>query len=144
MAYENPSVADFKEYFSRDFPYGVDVNTSVTDSDIAKAFQQTNMSINQALFCSQSDYTVCYLLLSAHYLVLNLRASSQGVNGQFSFLEQSKSVGGVSQAFAIPERVQNNPLWAVYFKTNYGAEYMALIYPKLLGQVFVARGSTRP
>lgn len=144
MAYTNPSVADFKAYFNRDFPYGTDIQTSVLDSDITKAMEMTNINMNQGLFGYQASYAIGYLLLSAHYLVMNLRQSSQGLNGQFSFTEQSKSVGGVSQAFAIPQRVLDNPDWAILMKTNYGAQFLQIILPQLTGNVFIAYGSTRP
>lgn len=144
MSYENPSVQAFKDYFFRDFPYGTDIETSVTDQDIAKAYQQTNVNINQGLFDGQSTYTVGYLLLSAHYMVMNLRASGQGLSGQFNWTEQSKSVGNVSQSFAIPQRILDNPLWSLYSQTNYGVQYLQLILPQLTGQVFISYGSTRP
>ena len=144
MAYTNPSVADFKAYFFRDFPYGLDPDENVLDVDISKAFQMTNINMNQGLFADQGSYNVGYLLLSAHYLVMNLRASSQGINGQFSFLENSKSVGSVSQSFQIPDRVMANPDWAVLFKTNYGAAFMQLVLPQLAGQIYISYGSTRP
>ncbi len=144
MAYNNPSVSDFKVYFTRDFPYGTDQETSVLDTDIAKAFGQTNMGLNPALFSNQAAYTIGYLLLSAHWLVIDLRASSQGINGQFSFLESSKSAGSVSQSFAIPQRVLDDPYMAMLAKTNYGAKYLQLLLPQLAGQMFIAYGSTRP
>ncbi len=144
VSYNNPSIADFKAYFTRDFPYGTDPETSVVDGDISKAFGQTNIDINPGLFGDQSAYTICYLLLTAHWLVIDLRASSQGINGQFSFLEQSKSVGGVSQSFAIPQRILDDPYFAMLTKTNYGAKYLALLLPQLAGQAFTVIGSTRP
>lgn len=144
MAYDNPSVADFKSYFNRDFPYGTDPNTSVLDSDIGKAFQMTNINVNQGLFGYQASYTVGYMLLSAHYLVMNLRASSQGINGQFNFLEQNKSVASVAQSFAIPQRILDNPDWAILCKTNYGAQFIQIILPQLAGNMFTVLGSTRP
>lgn len=144
MPYSNPSVADFKAYFTRDFPYGTDPNLAVTDQDISKAFQLANINLNQDLWADQASYSVGYYLLSAHYLVMDLRASSQGINGQFSFLEQSKSVGSVSQAFAIPQRVLDNPDWAVLMKTNYGATFLQLLLPQLTGQIYTVCGSTRP
>jgi len=144
VAFANPSVQDFKDFFVRDFPYGTDTNTSVLDSDIAKSFTFSNVNFSQSLWADQGSYNVGYFLLSAHYLVMNLRASSQGINGQFAFLEQSKSVGSVSQGFAIPQRVLDNPDWAVLMKTNYGAQYLQLILPQLAGQVYSVEGSTRP
>lgn len=144
MAYMNPSVSDFKNYFTRDFPYGTDPNVSVLDGDIAKAFGLTNMNINPGLFQDQGSYNIGYFLLSAHYLVMDLRASSQGINGQFSFLEQSKNAGAVSQSFAIPQRILDNPEFSILCKTNYGAQYLALLLPLLAGQVYNVFGSTRP
>lgn len=141
MAYNNPSIADFQAYFFRDFPYGTNINTDVTDQDIANAFQMTNININQGLFASQSNYNVGYFLLSAHYLVMNLRSSSQGLNGQFAFLEQSKGVGSLSTAQAIPQRILDNPNWSMLMKTNYGAQYIQILLPQLTGQMFTVPGS---
>ncbi len=144
MTFANPSISDFRQFFARDFPFGTDINTSVLDSDIVKAFSLTNVNFNQDLWANQESYAVGYNLLSAHYLVMNLRASSQGINGQFAFLEQSKSVGSVSQSFAIPQRVLDNPDWAILMKTNYGAAFLQLVIPQMAGQMFIAYGSTRP
>lgn len=140
----NPSVADFITYFYRDFPYGTDPNTSVLDQDVTSAMMSTNFNISQGLFCSQSDYTLGYLLLSAHYLVMNLRSSSQGINGQYNFLQASKGVGSVNEAFQIPERVMANPYWTQLMKTNYGAMYLNLLLPQLAGQIYNAYGTTLP
>ena len=141
MAFSNPSVADFKAFYTRPFPYGTDPNTSILDSDISNAFLYTNTSINQAFFGDQGSYNVGYFTLSAHYLVTNLRASSQGINGQFAFLEQSKGVGGVSTSIAIPQRILDNPYWAVFSKTNYGMIYLQMILPSLCGQMYSVPGS---
>lgn len=144
MAYANPSVADFKNQFVRDFPYGTDQNVSVLDSDIAYAFQFVNVNMNQALFADQGSYTLGYNLLAAHYLVMNLRSSSQGINGQFNFLQNSKGVGGVSESFSIPQRILDNPDWSILAKTNYGAAFLQLIIPQLAGQMYIAYGTTLP
>lgn len=144
MGFVNPSVADFKSFFVRDFPYGTDPNTSILDEDIAKAYQFTNVNFNPALFGDQGSYNIGYLLLSAHYLVMNIRASSQGINGQFNFLQNSKAVGSVSEGFAIPQRVLDNPDWAVLMKTNYGAQFLQLVLPQLAGQMYVVAGRTLP
>lgn len=144
MPYSNPSVQDFKDRFDRDFPYGTDMETTVLDSDITKAFAQVNVNINQGLFQDQGSYNIGYLLLSAHYLVTNMRASSQGLNGQFNFLQTGKSVGAVSESFAIPDRILNNPQFSMYSKTNYGAEYLSMIWPCLVGPGFAVRGRTKP
>lgn len=140
MAYINPSASDFKAQFPRDFPFGTDQNSQILDSDITSAFQETNININQGLFSDQGTYTYMYNLLSAHYLVLNLRASSQGINGQYNFLQNSKGVGQVNEAFAIPDRINANPYWAMLSKTNYGAKYLELLQTKLIGKAFAVYG----
>lgn len=142
--YLNPSVSDFKMFFSRDFPFGTDPKTTIQDADVTKAFTFTNTSINQGLFADQGSYNNGYLLLSAHYLVVNLRSSSQGIAGQFGWLENSKGVGSVSQSFSIPDRVLGNPYWAMFYKTNYGAMYMQSILPQLTAPLMVVAGTTLP
>lgn len=144
MAYANPSVSDFKSFFARDFPYGTDPNVAILDADITKAFTFTNINVSPGLFADQGSYNVGYLLLSAHYLVMNIRASSQGINGQFNFTQQSKGAGNVNEAFAIPQRILDNPDWAILCKTNYGAQFIQLVLPQLSGQIYSVRGSTRP
>lgn len=144
MAYNAPTIENFKAYFFRDFPYGTDPNTSVLDADISKAFGQTNVNINQALFSSQEDFNIGYLLLAAHWLVIDLRMSSQGLSGAYSWVTTSKSVGSVSESFQIPERILENPEFAMLAQTNYGAKFLQLLLPRLTGQMFNVFGSTRP
>jgi hypothetical protein len=144
MSYTNPSTSDFKAQFTRDFPYSTDPNLGVMDSDISNAFTFVNMNMNQDLWPDQPSYNLGYLLLTAHYLVLNLRASSQGLNGQFNWAQNNTAVGSVSEGFQIPERIQNNPELMMLTKTNYGAQFLQLVLPQLGGQMFSVCGSTQP
>ncbi len=143
MAFNNPLPADFKAQFVRDFPYSTDPNAGVTDSDIVNAFNLVNINMNGGLFGTQQGYTLGYLYLSAHFLVMNLRASSQGINGQYNWIQASKSVQGVSEGFSIPERMMSNPFFAMLTKTNYGAQFFQIVLPALTGQIFSTRGTTR-
>lgn len=142
--FNNPSVQDFKDQFPRDFPYGTDPNTSVLDSDIAYAFQLVNFNINQCLFPDQGTYTVAYNLLAAHYLTMNIRSSSQGINGQFAFPVNSKAVGSVSESFTIPATFSDNAYMMMLTKTNYGAMYLQLLLPQLIAPMGIAYGTTLP
>lgn len=141
--YTDPTILDFQSYFRRDFPYGTTPDT-VEDQDITNAFADASVNINQGMFSTQANYTLGFLLLSAHNLVLNLRASSQGIAGQFSWLSSSKSVGSVSEGISIPQRVLDNPAYAMLSKTNYGAKYFAMLLPNLSGQMFTVQGRTKP
>lgn len=144
MAFTNPQVTDFKARFIRDFPYSTDPAIGVMDQDILNAFADTNVSINPDLFPDQATWNLGYLLYSAHCLVQNIRASSQGLNGQYSWAQTQKAVAGVSESFQIPERVQNNPALMMLTKTNYGARYLELVLPFLVGQMFTVCGRTKP
>lgn len=143
MSFLNPSVDDFTSYFTRDFPYTLDPNTGIQDTDIAKAYGQVNFEINSALFTNQENYTLGYLWLAAHYLVIDLRASSQGIAGRYNWLESSKQVGNLSSGFSIPQRILDNPKMAMLSQTRYGAKYLELLLPQLCGQIIVAPGHTK-
>src|SRR5579864_5582065 len=136
VAFNNPAVSDFQNQFFRDFNYGADINNCVTAQDISNAFVQTNASINQSLFGDQATYTFYYNLLAAHFMVLALRASSQGINGQWGWAQNNKSVGAISEGLEIPQRIKDNPDFMQYYKTNYGAQFMNYCWPQLCGQFF--------
>lgn len=142
MAYVDPTISEFQAYFNRDFPYGNADLTTVQDADINKALSAQQNTINQDLFPSQNIYTQGALLLAAHYLVQNLRASSQGIAGKFDWLTSSKSVGAVSSSFAIPERLLENPEFAMLVSTAYGTQFLYIILPQLTGQMFSVAGGT--
>lgn len=145
MGYIQPGISDFKSYFFRDFPYTSDGDlTGVTDADITNAMQLCSVNFNEGLFADQQTYQVAFLLLSAHFLVMNLRASSQGIAGQYEWLQSSKSAGSVSEGLSIPQRILDNPEFAMLSKTNYGAQYLMMILPQLSGQVFIVCGRTTP
>lgn len=144
MSYTPPTIADFKAQFVRDFPYGVNPQTSILDQDIFNAFTYVNVNFNAGLFQDQASYALGYNLLAAHYLVLNIRQSSQGLSGQFNFTQVSKGAGSVNEAFSIPQRILDNPEFAMLAKTNYGAQFLMLILPQITGQIFNVLGSTRP
>jgi hypothetical protein len=144
MTYINPDIPTFKNYFTRDFPFGTDPDVSILDADIGKAYGQVNFQINQGLFTNQANYTLGYLWLSAHYLVIDMRASSQGIAGRYNWLESSKSASNLSSSFTIPQRILDNPSMAMLTQTRYGAKYLEMILPGLCGQTFISYGQTIP
>lgn len=144
MAYTKPTVAEFKEHFSRDFPYNADPALGVTDSDITKAIKEAEASMNAGIIPSQEVFTLAYLYLTAHFLVIDLRNASQGVEGSYSWITASKSVGSVSESFAIPQKISDSPLLSMFTKTNYGAKYLHMLLPYLVGRVFSVYGRTHP
>ena len=151
MAYALPVAADFRSQFARDFPFapagtapaGATLD-KVYDSDINLAFLAAKRNFNQDLFSDQETFSYCFLLLSAHYLVTTLRASGQGINGQGEWFVQQKSAGSLSTTFAIPERILKNPTLGLLSKTSYGAQYLELMLPLLVGNMTTVFGPTKP
>ncbi len=143
MSYTYPTVNDFKNFFTRDFPYGTDPNTSVLDVDISKAQVEAKFNFNSAFASNQENFSLLFNYMTAHYLCLDLRAAQQGFEGQFSWVQTSKSVGSVSEGFQVPERIMANPEFAMLLKTNYGGKFLSLILPQMSGQMFSVFGGTR-
>lgn len=143
--FDNPTIVDFKARFNRDFPYGTTL-TQIMDQDVTNALNQTGtgQNFNPNLFNSQSSYTLGFLYLSAHYLVLNIRASGQGVAGQWPWMQTAKGAGGVNESFQIPERISASPELAMLATTRYGAQYLAMVLPLLKGSFGSVPGRTHP
>lgn len=143
------TVADFKSFFPRDFPYSAvyDPNNPnyVTDNDITKAFAEAQISLNQALFTSDANIRIGYYYLTAHYLVNDLRTAAQGAGpGGADFPVSGRTVGSVSEQYAIPEAYTADPLLSFFTQTRYGMKYLALVLPKLVGNIGVVCGTTTP
>ena len=138
-----PTATYFKAFFTRDFPYSTS-DTGVMDADITRALTEAGFKINPAFFGSQEKYSYGYLLLAAHCMVMNLRASAQGIAGSYSWLEASKGVGSVSQGFSIPDQILQHPVLGMLSKTTYGAQYLEFVLPLMAGQIFTVEGTTQP
>lgn len=139
------TVAEFKTWFSRDFPYSEDGDlTGVTSADISKAFAEASMNFNPSLFETDDDKKLGFLYLAAHYLVIDLQNSSQGINGKYEGLMASKTVGSVSVGYQIPTWLLEHPIFSLLSQTKYGMKYLSLIIPLLVGNVAGIKGITHP
>jgi len=185
------TVADFKAYFRRDFPYlpvysdtklynigarvyypdtelfydctenGVtdvppttdpgpwvlvsdDIDNYVLDEDIDKAFGEAEINLNQDLFGTDAQIRIGYLYLSAMYLVHDLRAALRGIAAGANFTVSAKSVGNVSESYAIPQAFIDNPIYQIYTQSPYGLKYLSLVLPQLVGNVGAVAGMTHP
>ena len=114
---------------------GDDTNTEkVTDADIALAYSKAlAYNSTQNLFGSQIAFTIAYNLLAAHYLCETLIAGGLGLNGKAEWLTNSKTVGNVTESFSIPDRILKSPILAKFSKTTYGAQFLEMVSPLLIG-----------
>jgi hypothetical protein len=145
-AYTDITVTDFQNYFVRDFQYG-STQEYVMDQDVQNAIAEAQLwmdAVGAGLYGTQNLYTLCFLFLAAHNLVMNLRASTQGINGQFNYIQSGKGVGPVSESFAVPDWIKDDPNMNMLSKSNYGAKFLAQTVPLLRGQIFNVWGGTNP
>ena len=139
--------SDFKARFTRDFPYYSGVGCSkefVTDDDITKAYSEAQMNFNPGLFDNDNDLMLCFLYLAAHYLCTDFQMAGQGLSSVGYNPVSSRSVGSVSESYAIPEWIQKDPILSAFSTTRYGQKYISLIKGLLIGNVGIAMGATTP
>ena len=108
------------------------------DSDILNAYQEAFVNFNENLFNDDKTKVLVFLYLAAHYLTVDFR-NALGVNN--IGITTSKSVGSVSEGYTIPPYIQSKPALSMYTTTGYGTKYATLIYPYLVGNVFIAKGA---
>jgi hypothetical protein len=49
----------------------------------------------------------------------------------------------VNESYSIPQHILDNPILAMLSKTNYGAKYLSMVLPRIVGQVFIVAGETQ-
>ena len=112
----------------------------VSDLDILHAYAESDITFNETLFISDDDMVLGYLYLSAHYLVNDLNAGGAGSSG--GGIVNSRSVGNVSESYAVPEWQVKSPIFSFYTKSSYGLKYLNMIIPRLAGNVASIAGGT--
>ena len=118
------------------------VDNYIQDSDIMRAFKEAKVNFNAGLFGDDDTIEMVFLYLAAHYLVIDLNNAMNPMAMGFMGFTQSKSVGSVSQSFALPDFVTKNAALSQYMQTGYGAKYVSLIYPYLIGNIMLIPGRT--
>lgn len=147
------TVADFKAFFRRDFPYAPatvqdsvcsNLDKYIFDFDIEKAFNEAKALLNQALFPNDDVIRIAYLYLSAHYLANDMKTALQGIESTGTYPVNSRSVGNVSESYTVPDKYLDNPQLAFFASTGYGNKYLSLVLPALVGNVGSVCGWTNP
>lgn len=114
----------------------------VTDCDIEKAKTQAIVNANARFGDTDQERINIYMHLIAYYLVVDLRNSSTGINGSYQGPTQSKSVGDVSESYAIPTWLTNSPMYSMFAQNGYGLKYLSLIAPYLACTLLFSRGGS--
>ena len=112
----------------------------ITDDDISRAFVEAKVNFNPQLFSNCETMTMVFCYLAAHYLVIDLNNAANPLALGFMGFTQSKSVGSVSESYALPAFIQNNSKLSLYAQTGYGRKYLSLIQPYLTGNLIYTPG----
>ena len=134
---------DFKEYFTKDFDYG-DGEGQFSDEDISRAIQEADVNFNRNLFQDEATQSLVFKYLTAFYLVLDRNNQNTQGAGNGVGIRTSQAVRNVSESFAVPKWVLDNPLFSIYAQNGSGVKYLSLIYPYLIGPIGVVPGATLP
>lgn len=118
------------------------VDNYIQDSDILRAFNEAKVNFNAGLFGDDNTVKMVFLYLAAHYLVIDLNNAMNPLAMGFMGFTQSKSVGSVSESYAVPQYMLNNAILSQYATTGYGRKYLSLIQPYLVGNIIFCPGRT--
>lgn len=120
--------------------YNDNIFNYVSDEDISKAFTEAKINFNPKLFsnCEAVKLTFCYL--AAHYLVIDLNNSQNPLAYGNMGLISGRSVGSVSEQYAIPQWVLNDRNLGLYAQTGYGRKYLSLVLPHSVGNIICTPG----
>lgn len=116
----------------------------VQDEDIQGAILDASFNTTDCLFANQQQYTRGFLYLAAHQLIEKIQMWQEGSQSQYAWLTAAKSIADASESFQFPERITQDPWLSHVSKTRYGAMYIQIISPQLIGNVITAFRFTLP
>lgn len=114
----------------------------VTDEDIEKAMSQAICNGNENFGENCNEKINIYLHLVAFYLVMDLKNAQTGMNGGVAGVVSSTHVGDVSESYAIPQWMLNDPMYSMFAQNGYGLKYLSLIAPYLAITLIFSRGNS--
>jgi len=122
--------------------YNDSTDNYIQDADILRAFNEAKINFNTLFWKDDKTAEMVFYYLAAHYLVIDLTNRQNPLLMGYKGLTQSKSVGSVSESYAIPQWMLNNQVLGTYAQTGYGRKYLSLIQPYLIGNIILSPGRT--
>ena len=152
--------ANFKAYFTRDWPYGTGTDT-VTEADVNKGLAMASSVFVPSLYDTTTLYTLgtlvineqvlAYLYAAAHFVKLDIDAAGglgapqpgAGMTQLGEGVLASAGAGGVSGSYTWPDRVAGDPILFQFARTKYGEQFLQLTVPKLVGNIVSVAGANQ-
>lgn len=122
--------------------YNDSIDNYIQDSDIERAFKEAKVNFNVSFFLDDETAEMVFYYLAAHYLIIDITNRMNPLSMGYKGLTQSKSVGSVSESYAIPDWMTRDPALSFYAQTGYGRKYLSEIKPYLVGQIILTPGRT--
>lgn len=122
--------------------YNDSIDNYIQESDIERAFLEAKVNFNTSWYSDDETAEMVFYYLAAHYLIIDLTNRMNPLSMGYKGLTQSKSVGSVSESYAIPQWMLNNQMLSAYAQTGYGRKYLSLIQPYLVGNIIYTPGRT--
>lgn len=110
------------------------------DSDILNAMLEASVNFNKSLFDTVEVQNLVFLYLTAFYLTMDFKNSISACANVG--IVSSKSVGSVSESYALPKWMTDSPILSMYTSNGYGIKYLSLIKPYLVGNIVYVNGAT--
>lgn len=120
--------------------YNGNIDDYISDADISRAFTEAKINFNPNLFPKCDECKMAYCYLAAHYLVIDLNNAQNPFALGGMGIVSGKSVGSVSESYAVPQWLLNDKNLGLLARTGYGLKYLSLIAPKLHGNIIFTRG----
>lgn len=120
--------------------YNDNIENYISDDDITRAFTEAKINFNPRLFGDDDECKMAFCYLAAHYLVIDLNNALNPFALGGLGLVQSKSVGSVSESYAIPQWILNDKNLGLLAQTGYGRKYLSLLMPRLSGNIIFTKG----
>lgn len=118
------------------------VDNYIQDSDILRAFAEAKINFPLDFWNDNETAEMVFYYLAAHYLVIDISNRQNPLAVGFMGFTQSKSVGSVSESYAVPQWMTNNQILSGYAQTGFGRKYLSLIQPYLVGNIILVHGRT--
>lgn len=118
------------------------VDNYIQDEDIEEAFNEAKINFNPNLFPTDGVAKIPFLYLAGHYLLIDININLNPLATGAVGITQSKSVGSVSESYALPEWMTKDPILSAFGQTQYGRKYISLIQPYMIGNVMYFDGAT--
>lgn len=107
--------------------YNDSVDNYISDTDIERAFSEARQVFNPNFFDDDATAEMFFYYVTAHFLVMDINNAANSFGMGYANFTQSKSVGSVSESYAIPTWMQDNPIYAMLGQTGYGRKYLMAV-----------------